>query len=153
MITMPANAVARRSSIAERSSARGLRITSTTLLRPLNATSAKANATMIARLTRPPPGSSFDHCTARNSRPMPTQNPGASHFDLCIRICIEDLLNGTGEEPREGDRERQRRRVAAGLDRVDRLPRDAHLGGEPALGQARRRAQLSDEVLHAVKLA
>src|SRR2546421_12847135 len=111
MITRPAKAVARRSSIAERSSARGLRITSTTLLRPLNATSPAANATMIARLTSPPPGSSLAHWTARYTRPRPTENPGPSHFDLYmrIRICIEDLLDRTGEEPREGDRKRQRR--------------------------------------------
>src|SRR6185437_1174224 len=51
--TRPAKAVARRSSIADRSSARGCRITSTTPLRPLKATSAAANPTMIARLTRP----------------------------------------------------------------------------------------------------
>src|SRR6185312_3002095 len=148
MTTRPAKAVARRSSIADRSSARGCRITSTTPLRPLKATSAAANPTMIARLTSPPPGSSFAHCTPRYTKPRATAKPGTSHFDLYMRIgiCIEDLLNGTGEEPREGDRERQRRRVAARLDRIDRLPRDAHLGREVALRQARGCAQLSDQV-------
>ena len=64
-----------------------------------------------------------------------------------------DLLEGLAEEAADGEGERQRRQVPAGLDRVDRLSRDAKLLGESALTQATTLPQLSHLVRHAVKLA
>ena len=55
---------------------------------------------------------------------------------------MEDLLDASAEEPGDGERQRQRGQVAAGLDRVDRLARDAQLlrRAGPGSGRAPRGA-------------
>src|SRR5512138_598274 len=68
-------------------------------------------------------------------------------------VCTEDLLDRLAEVAPDGERQRQRRQVSAGLDRVDRLARHLQLRGQLALAQAERLAQRSDVVSHAVKVA
>src|SRR5438093_4861524 len=124
---MPATAVAFRSSAANRSSRpspRRPRIVS--LLPPRR--KIRPAPTMIANISAPARGSPPTHCAAQSTIPMVSANPGTYHLlahHLCLAICIEDLLHRSLEVPGERDRERQRRRVALLLDRVDRLPGDA----------------------------
>src|SRR4029450_13886392 len=76
---------------------------------------------------------------------------GAGGWGSWWAVCMEDLLHGVGEEAGEGDRERQRGGVAAGLDGVDGLAGHAHGLGELALRQAFVGTQLADVVAHADK--
>src|SRR3712207_776602 len=88
--------------------------------------------------------------TASAVVPAPTararRRPGERSVDM------EDLLDGAVEVPGDGDGQGQRRVVAAGLDRVDRLPRDVEEVGQLALGEPRRRPQLPDVVPHRTSL-
>src|SRR5579884_249751 len=74
---------------------------------------------------------------------------------LCIRprplarvsLCdMEDLLYGGSEEPGQCDGQGERRGVAAGLDGVDGLPGNPERGGQVALRQVLRHAQLAHGV-------
>src|SRR5262245_7170302 len=69
-------------------------------------------------------------------------------LDSGTAICMKYLLYGSVEVTREGDRQWKRRRVALGLDRVDRLARDVHLLGEPLLGKPQIGAESSNLVSH-----
>src|SRR4051812_31457504 len=78
--------------------------------------------------------------------------PATWTLQLLIRsFMVEDLLDGRLEVVGDGDRERQRREIAPGLDRVDRLPGDAQVLAEITLRQAARRPPLANVVLHACK--
>ena len=63
---------------------------------------------------------------------------------------MEDLLDRSPEVLRERDRQRERRRVALVLDRVDRLARDVHRRPELLLRESALGAQVPDLVLHLV---
>src|SRR5262249_40261279 len=84
--------------------------------------------------------------TAKNARPSASENSGRNHLDLVIDM--EHLLHGNAEETGEGERERERRRVLAGLDRVDRLPRDAELRAERPLRERALDSEVADVVAH-----
>src|SRR4051812_18173219 len=67
---------------------------------------------------------------------------------MSLSLGDEDVLHGRVEVPGDGEGQRQGRQVAAVLDRVDRLPRDAERLAEVALGQSGDRPQLAHPVLH-----
>src|SRR5262245_11123495 len=93
----------------------------------------------------PAPGSSPTQKAMRQATPSATENRGRNQLVL-VTLRIEDLLHRRLEVPREPERERERRDVAAGLDRVDRLPRHRHRRRQLRLGDAPRRAPLADVV-------
>src|SRR4029077_18227285 len=129
--TRPASAVAARSMRAQRSSRpspRNMRIVS---LRPPSASTA-AMRTKNAMDVRPDWRSPPFHWAAPRPKPRTSVNAGRNQRveqmrRLMAASCMEDLLDRSLEEPRERNGERQRRRVATGLDSVDGLPRDLHL--------------------------
>src|SRR3990172_11197726 len=94
-----------------------------------------------ARQASPEPTSSAAP-TARPTR-TPTTSTG-----LRTTVVMEDLLDRLLEEPPDRDRERQRRQVPTGLDRVDRLARHPELHGQLSLAQPARLAEPSNLVLH-----
>src|SRR3954452_17815005 len=94
---------------------------------------------------------------ARSMRaPRKSEKSGIHHLlrhqGLRAVVCMEYLLYLLVEESGERDRERQRRRIALRLDRVDRLPRNRQLGGEILLGEPAGRPKTPDLVPHDVKL-
>src|SRR5262249_53390197 len=119
--TRPAIAVASLSICRNRSSRPSPRSPRIVSLRPPRNTSAPKPA-RIANETSPPPGSPPIHCAMKTTPPSATAKSGRNHLDLAIRI--EHLLHRRSEEAGQRERERQRRRIALLLDRVDRLPRD-----------------------------
>src|SRR3954447_20980482 len=64
---------------------------------------------------------------------------------------MEQLLDARAEEAGEADRERQGGQVAAGLDGVDGLSRDAQRGRQRALAELARGAEVADVVVHRCK--
>src|SRR3954454_19835479 len=92
--------------------------------------------------------SSSPTATSRASSARAAPSPRA----VCVRVArsvdMEDLLDGAVEVAGDRDRQRQGRVVAAGLDRVDRLPRDREDIGQLALGQPGSQPQLPDVVVH-----
>src|SRR6516225_1756137 len=129
----PASAVAWMSIIRKRSSRPSPRSPRIVSLRPPSRISAP-NPAMIPRDRSPLPGLPPIHCAANTTIPSATDSIGTNHFDLVSRI--EHGLHGRLEESRQCYRERQRWRVALLLDRVDRLPRDAHHQRQLSLGEA-----------------
>src|SRR5512146_2904396 len=67
-------------------------------------------------------------------------------------VITEDLLDRLAEEAADGERQREGRQVAPGLDRVDGLAGDGQPLRELALAQALRLPELPHLVLHAVKV-
>src|SRR5262245_6126141 len=121
--TRPAIAVAARSIRWKRSSRPSPRRPRIVSLRPPKRTIA-AKIVITARACNPSARLPPIQIAAIMTIPSPTENAGRNHFDLLI--CIEHLLHPDAEEPTEGDRERERGDVPAGLDRVDRLPGHVH---------------------------
>src|SRR5262245_1228509 len=142
---MPASAVAWMSIWRKRSSRPSPRRPRIVSLRPPSRI-RRPKPAMIASETSPSRGLPPIHWTAKNAIPSPSENSGRNHLDLVIDM--KHLLHGDAEEAGEGERERQRRRVLAGLDRVDRLPRDAELRPEGALRELALEAELPDVVPH-----
>src|ERR1035437_5688114 len=68
-------------------------------------------------------------------------------------VVMEEPLDRSTEEPGDGEGQRQGGQIAAGLDRVDRLARDAQLLRELALAEATALTLLAHLVGHGVKLA
>src|SRR5581483_3102855 len=106
---------------------------------------------MIPSEPSPEPGWPPIHCAPRRTSPSASENAGRNHLDLVV--CMKDLLDGGLEEARERERQSQRGDVLPGLDRVDRLPRDAQRLRELALREACQRPPVPDVVPHRVKLA
>src|SRR5664279_1902776 len=88
---------------------------------------------------------------AAKSRPRTKPIAGTTH--LVRPVVMEHLLDASIEESSDDEGQRQRRQIAAGLDRVDRLTRDAQGLGQLPLAEAQAFAQLAHLVGHAVKLA
>jgi hypothetical protein len=65
-----------------------------------------------------------------------------------LLVSVEHRLHRSIEVPGEGQRQGQRRGVASGLDRVDRLSGDAHRFGELALREPELLAQTADLIPH-----
>src|SRR5512143_1698704 len=82
------------------------------------------------------------------SNPSTRPTAGTNHL---LSVVMEDLLDAAAEEARDGEGQRQRRQIATGLDRIDRLARDAQLLGELALAQAPPFSKLAHLVGHACK--
>src|SRR5262245_18049809 len=114
-------------------------------LRPPSNTSS-ATPARIANETSPLRGLPPIHCATKTSRPSATANSGRNHLDLVIRI--EHLLHRAPEESGKGKRERQRRRVALLLDRIDRLPRHLDRRSELTLREPALASQLTHPILH-----
>src|SRR5262245_57936540 len=149
--TMPASAVAARSICLKRSSRPSPRRPRIVSLRLPPTRITAPNTDMIPSETSPAPGWPALHCAASITSPSATANRGWNHFDLVI--CIEHLLHCGTEETRERQGERQRRRVLARLDRVDRLPRDLERRAELGLRQPPRHSSLPHVVLHACQVS
>src|SRR5262245_17678330 len=141
----PARAVAWMSIWRKRSSRPSPRSPRIVSLRPPSSISSPKPA-VIASETSPSRGLPPIHCTAKNASPSASENSGRNHLDLVIDM--EHLLYGDAEETGEGERERERRRVLAGLDRVDRLPRHAELRAERALRERALDSELANVVAH-----
>src|SRR4249919_1221258 len=74
--------------------------------------------------------------------------PCSSATSIAVRSGVEDLLDWQFEIPRQRKRERQRRRVALGLDGVDGLPGNAHRPGKIALRELSGGSELANPVFH-----
>jgi hypothetical protein len=72
---------------------------------------------------------------------------------LLLLLGVEHLVDRQVKEPRDPERQRQRRQVTAALDRDHRLPRDAQRRCQVSLGQPLLGALLPDPVPHEVKVA
>src|SRR5262245_6701097 len=125
MRTLPAKAVALRSSCTIRSSRRSsnpLRVS----LRPRIASRTTVTVTMTTRPKIPKPRSSPTIPAIRYAIPPAMATPGTTHCwaDRCLVsfVGIEDLLHDQVEMAGDGQGQGQRRQVATVLDRVDRLP-------------------------------
>src|SRR3954468_19492428 len=150
MSTRPDRAVAWTSIIAQRSSRPGPpRPCSVSLRRP-NRNTAPSTA-ITANDAAPSPGLPPTAKATKISAPRKRQNEGI-HQRLRKRLGIgmEHVLHGSLEEARERDGQRQRRRVALLLDRVDGLARDVHGLPELLLRELARRTQGADVVAHDV---
>src|SRR6478672_2815058 len=126
--TRPVPAVARRSIASQRSSRPGPPSPLSVSLRPPNRNTAPS-AVISPRPNTPNPASPPAQAATRFAAPSTTENAGIHQRlrnTLCIVVSMKDLLHRAVEEPCQRHRQGQRRRVAPGLDRVDRLPRDAH---------------------------
>src|SRR5690242_10383875 len=147
---VPAMAVAWRSIFAKRSSRPSPRRPRMVSLRPPRRR-ARPNSARMPNETAPPPGSPPIACAAKIRPPRKTLNSGRNHLDrsgLRRSVGTEDLLHWGLEEGGYRERQGQRGRVALGLDRVDRLTRDAEGLAEVGLGEAVLAAQLPDVVSH-----
>src|SRR3954451_22303078 len=131
MTMAPANAVARRSIIAQRSSRPGPPSPAIVSERPPKAKIAASTA-MIPEEKTPWP-TLPPRAKAPNIRAPRNREKAGMNQRLCIGM--EHLFDGRVEVLGERHRQRQRGRVALLLDRVDRLARDAHGLGELLLGQ------------------
>src|SRR5919205_2562049 len=105
---------------------------------------------MTANDPKPAPGLPEAHSTAKKTKPSTTHASGTAH-PLLFVVGMEYLLHGFGEEPGQCHGERQRRRVAVGLDGVYGLAGDVHLLGQLPLGEAPPRPQFSHVVVHGCK--
>ena len=129
--TRPVRAVAARSMRAQRSSRPSPRIMRIVSLRPPR-TSSAAMTTKRRDRRQPRLAIAADPLRSSQTRPRKIVNTGRNQrVDPIRRLvaisCMEDLLHRSREEARERDGEREGRRVAPGLDGVDRLSRDLHL--------------------------
>src|ERR1039457_7448359 len=70
-----------------------------------------------------------------------------------LLLQVEHLVDRQVKEPRDPERQRERRQVTAALDRDHRLPRDAQGRRHFSLGQPSLGALLPDPVPHEVKVA
>src|SRR5215207_2161756 len=153
--TRPANADARRSIAAQRSSRPGPPSPRSVSLRPPSRNKA-ASAAIAAKPCTTSPELPPIANAANTSAPSPSESSGIHHRLLQkglsrVAICMEYLLYGLVEEARERDRQRQRRCVALLLDRVDGLARDVHRLRELLLGELPVGTEMSDFVAHDVK--
>ncbi len=105
---------------------------------------------MTANEPSPAPGLPATQKAVRKAKPSTTHASGTAHL-LVLVVGMEYLLHRSGEEPGQGHRERQRRRVAVRLDGVYGLTGDAHLLGQPPLGETSPRPQLSHVVVQRCK--
>src|SRR3954467_8305995 len=153
MSTKPDSAVACTSIMAQRSSRPGPP-------RPCSVSERRPNrnnpprSAMTPKEIAPSPGSPPRAKAAKIRAPRNRQKPGI-HQRLRNRLGVgmEHVLHGHPEVPRERHRQRQRRRVALLLDRVDRLARDVHRLRELLLRELALGAEAADFVAHDVKLA
>src|SRR3954447_1183815 len=111
---------------------------------------------MTARTYNPSPVEPPSQEAGSMRAPRKSEKSGIHHL-LCHHglravVCMEYLLYPLVEESGKRDRERQRGRVPLRLDRVDRLARNLHDGGQILLRKAAGRPKVSDLVFHDVKL-
>jgi hypothetical protein len=149
---IPANVVARRSIIAQRSSRPGPASPCSVSL-PVPKKNSAATAVMTPSAPSPAPTSSPIQYAASIASPMPMLTAGVHHRlrwigSWLVAVGMKDLLYWSAEVAGERDRERERGRVALLLDRVDRLAGDAHGLAQLFLGETHRRPQRSNFVLH-----
>src|SRR5262245_15003650 len=107
---------------------------------------------MSARPNSPKPTSSPTMPAIKYAIPMATAKPGSTHCwadcFLVSFVVIEDLLHDQFEVARDGQGQRQRRQIATGLDRVDRLPGHPQHRGQGGLGHATFLAEGAYSVAH-----
>src|SRR5436305_5436302 len=86
----------------------------------------------------------------RRVRPRSSRSKLLSSDTPAILDCaiIENLLYAHVEQPRQPEGQRQRRIVLAGLDRIDRLARDADPAAKLRLAPASFRPQDPQSILH-----
>jgi hypothetical protein len=71
---------------------------------------------------------------------------------ICALLWAEHLVDCRAEEPRDLERQRQRRRVSAGLDRDHRLTGYVEGLGHLSLRHSSSQAFIADPVAHDVKV-
>src|SRR4051812_25221700 len=118
---------------------------------PKTAPSAAMIPNEIAPCPTSPPIAKAANISAPRNREKAGMNQRLRVMGRCsVAVDMEDLLDWLVEVASQRDGQRQRGRVALLLDRVDRLPRDAHRLPELLLGEAACVAELADLVSHGV---
>src|SRR6516225_8240966 len=149
IITSAVTAVARKSMAVMRSSRRSSNPRTVSLRRRARRR-PPLNATITANASTPLTGFPATERATRYTTPISTPKIGVARYLRLVLavVCMENLLDGNAEKPGDRDGQRQRRGIAAGLDRVDRLPGHVHALGEVALRQPFRGTALPHVIPH-----